>query len=118
MKLKRFDHLNEDIDNENKARKKGYNIGDTVYNHIMQKRLIIAPKYDRELFSGDKYCTLGAVGEFPENYTKISSSTNDPQRARLPHEINIKKAITDAYNKALIPKEELKSFINDFIDKM
>lgn len=114
MKLKKF---NEGIDYEARARKNGYEIGDTVYNHKMQKRLIIA-KYDRELFASDKYCTLGAVGEFPETYTKINPRPTDPQRTRLPHEINIKKAIRDAYSSGIMTRDELKSFINDFIDKM
>ena len=117
MKIKNFNQINETLTNEDKARKAGYNVGDTVYNYNMKKRLIITNDF-KKITSDGNYCSLGAVGEFPESYTKIKGSTNDADRAKNNHKLNIENAINGAINKAFISKEELKSFINDYIDKI
>lgn len=74
--MKHIKKLNEAItSNEEKARAAGYEIGDVVYNRKMGKNLTIISNEDYEKNYGfgkptsDSWCTLGAVGEFPGNYS-------------------------------------------------
>ena len=103
---------------EDLAIKAGFNIDDTVYNSVAQRRMVITQKNDPRVTSNSSFCTLGAVGENLDKYTKIKSSTNDANRAKLYHIEKLKKSISNTYNKALIPKDELKTLVNNYIDKL
>ncbi len=99
---------------EDLATKAGYNIGDTVYNSIAQRRMVITQKNDPRVTSNGGFCTLGAVGESLDKFTKIKSSTTDLDRGKLYHIENLKKSISDTYNKALLSKDELKTLVDDY----
>jgi len=116
MKINKFSY--SDNDNEKKAIKMGFNIGDTVYNSVAQRRMVITQKNDPRITSSSNFCSLGAVGEFPNTYTKIKSSYNDVERVKLYQIENLKKSISDTYNKAFLTKEELKELVNDYIEKL
>ena len=72
-----FNEINESInwnENEEKAIKKGYNIGDIVYNKKMKKELTVV-RSARVVVDDkkDRYCTLASIGEFPKEYSLVKS---------------------------------------------
>jgi len=68
--MKHIKKINEDLkSNEQKARDAGYEVGDTVHNRKMGKDLTIISDGDYEKNGVNKdTCTLGAVGQFLDNY--------------------------------------------------
>lgn len=109
---------------EDLAIKAGYNIGDTVYNSVASRRMVITQKNDprvsnpiNAIMPSTGFCTLGAVGEHLDVFTKIES-INDAGRNKLYHIENLKKSISETYSKALLSKEELKTLVIDYINKL
>lgn len=75
---------------ERRALKKGYNVGDSVYNRLTQKTMTIVLDSKTVLADKqDRYCTLGAVGEYPDTYRLAE---NQKYRHKIPStNINITK---------------------------
>ena len=87
MKIEKVSKIFENSDyspEEKNAIKNGYNIGDTVYNNIMKKKLTVVknfkpyPDKDRETT-----CTLGAIGENPNVYFKIENKNKLKNDSRV-----------------------------------
>lgn len=75
MKIKKWENFNiNEKTNAAKAIAAGYNYGDKVYNKKMDKIITIADPNRPTNTYGDDYCSLGAVGQFLDNYRKISDS--------------------------------------------
>lgn len=73
MTLSKSIKLNKE---ERQALKNGYNIGDSVYNRLTQTTMTIVLDY-REVLADtqDRYCSLGAVGEYPDTF-RLSENQN------------------------------------------
>ena len=122
MEVKKFDQLNEDSENELKATKAGLDIGDYVYNHKMgKKQQIVKPARTVLDDKEDKYCTLGAVGQWPDNFTKVevdARTLNKHKYTKYSYEIRVKKAIKEIFSLGHMTKEELKEMLEKYIDSL
>lgn len=116
MKLKTFENFENYSEQEQKALDAGYNIGDTVHNKRMDKNLIIV-KESSMVGNSERYCTLGAVGEFLDNYSKVEEIPTNTNRAK-DYKSEIRNSIYVAYKKQDVSKIELKDFINHYIDSL
>jgi len=131
MRIKNFNQLNENNEEsktieyskeELKAIKAGWNIGDYVYNHKMGKKQRIV-KLARTVLDDkeDKYCTLGAVGQWPNNFTKApapKTNLNDHPYTKYSLELKIKKPISEMLQFGHMTKDELKEMLEKYIDSI
>lgn len=120
MKIKKFNELKESIDsneytdNELKAIKAGHKVGDRIYNNYMKQTLTIVR--DVESTKGrDDRCTLGAVGENPNAYTKIDYPLKD-NYYKATEITNIKNAIIKLSTS--MTKKDMKELIYNYIDSI
>lgn len=117
MEIKKFNQINENSEYELKAIEAGYKVGDFVYNHKMGKRQQIV-KTSSEVMKDNKdiYCTIAAIGQWPENFTKIKDKeSNRNEYVKFSREMRIKKII-DEILKEDMTKDELKEFLIKYID--
>lgn len=116
MKIKKFNEINESISPEQKARNKGYEVGDLVYNNILKKNIKIVD--DKEKVIGDGFCTLGAVGENPSVYTKVEVPKDKSDYIKQKKILFIKENIRELIQEGKITKRELKEIIYDYIENV
>jgi len=122
MGIKNFKQLNEDTENELKATKAGWNIGDFVYNHKMgKKQQIVKPARTVLDDKEDRYCTLGAIGQWPDNFTKAEADArtlNKHKYTKYSYEIRVKNAIKEIFSLGHMTKDELKEMLEKYIDSI
>lgn len=81
MKIKK---ISEKYSNEEKAIKLGYNIGDIVYNKIMKKNLTVVKDFQKyPSKERETSCTLGAIGENPNDYFKVKNNNKPKNDTRV-----------------------------------
>lgn len=121
MKIKKFNESIEYNNNEKKAIKAGYNIGDQVYNSTMKKYLTVV-KDSRIVLDNkqDKFCTLGSIGENLPFYTKVTNreTTDSYYRKKMYYILKVKTDISDIIGKGFITKKELKQIIDEHINNL
>lgn len=106
---------------EQKAIDAGYELGDLVYNIKMDKNLTIVknPKIVMN-DDDDATCTLGSVGQFLNNYTKVEIDPieNKSSFRKIDVEKRIKRLLHFVVIKGIMTKRDLKRMINVYIDDM
>lgn len=119
MEIKKFSELNENksdyTDNELKALKAGHKVGDTIFNNIMKKTLTIVRDAKSTVGREDR-CTLGAVGESPNAYTKIEAPLVKDTYLQASEITTIKHAIVKLSSH--MTKNDMKELINNYIDSI
>jgi hypothetical protein len=120
MKIKKFNQINEDSENELKAIENGFNVGDYVYNHKMgRKQQIVKPARTVLDDKEDKYCTLGAIGQWPDNFTKAEEDARNLNKHKFTKyslELKIKKTIDEILQFGYFSKDDLKEMLEKYIN--
>jgi len=115
MKIKKVDELNEKT-NGAKAIALGYKIGDTVYNNKLKKNVIIAHPSKPISEYGEDYCSLGAIGEFPQFYSKVKVGWNSSDNVKKEKINQIFNGIDTLLLNDHYTKKDLIEFLTDYIE--
>jgi len=117
------------VELKRKARKAGYDVGDTVYNRLAKRNLTVISDEDHSFLSDEAnknwtydnntftelsdYCTLGAIGESPDVYSLVKKGGFVKQFKPSSYQANEK--VDKLYNKVidLIRSQEYKALNQD-----